>query len=106
MDSSIKNMPLDITLKIIILAFFVLIPNIKATINPMSMIENKTMLICKLVFGYNRVITKTNSVATSKEIVQRMGVAIFLLSRMLSSIISPLSTFLNYIIFLFHYTLK
>ncbi len=96
MDSSIKNMPLDITLKIMILVFCVLTPKIKATINPMSIIANKTMLICKSVFGYNLVVTKTNSVATSKEIVQRMGFAIFLPSRMLFPIISPLSTFLNY----------
>lgn len=60
------------------------------------MIVNKTMLIRKSVFGYNLEVTKTNSVAISKEIVQRMGLAIVLLSRMLFSIVSPLSTFLNY----------
>ena len=91
-----KNMPLDIILKIMILVFFVLIPKTKATINPISIIVNKMMLIRKSVFGYNLVVTKTSSVAISKEIVQIIGLAIFLLSRMLFSIISPLSTFLNY----------
>lgn len=73
-------MPLDIILKIIILAFFVLIPKTKATIKPISIIVNRMMLIRKSVFGYNFVVTKTSSVAISKEIVQIIGLATFLLS--------------------------
>lgn len=79
-DSSTKSTLFAITLNAITLGVLVLIPKMKAAINPMSIIENKIMLIYKLSFGNNLAMKKTNSVAISKETVKMIGLTVFLFS--------------------------
>lgn len=75
MDSSTKSTLFAITLNTITLGILVLIPKMKATINPMSIIDNKIMLIHKLAFG-NNLAMKKNSAAISKEAVKMIGLAV------------------------------
>ncbi len=70
------------------LSFLLLTPKMKAIINPASIIENKIIKVHKFTFRTNLVVENIRNAAVIKEILQRIGMAIFLLSRE-SLIISP-----------------
>lgn len=60
-----KSTLFAITLNTITLGFLVLIPKMKAAINPMSIINNKIMSIHIFLLGNNLTMKKTNSAAIS-----------------------------------------
>lgn len=71
-------MPLDMTLRTLIPNWYVLVPKIIATKNPISINENNKIDILKSEFGKVLPIKKTNSAAISKTTVIINGIAAFL----------------------------